>query len=314
MKMKHELNEILEEFPLPNELTTQLFNELEDRLDQRNFVMSSRFFYYNYRLEWLKKRLAEATVIGNQNTVQKILQHYPEWLIEKRKTLEDKSGRVFFNLSIWEYTLWALDVRYMAPMMLDCIPDGERGNAIHQELAKQLAKVETQGVTYQLNGQSYHERHYDFAILPALANYNLNYSRWNEKSRKEFWCTTIGELQWLLPAHIAQHYCDYENGFNPTPTFKNEKFTRSLRYYNGISGNYENWYSPRSKTEGLGINFAISPVFLYPKEITGAFDMLEDFWVSVDIRALTVLQETRLDDWKLLKERLQGSLLFDCKN
>lgn len=60
-----------------------------------------------------------------------ILKKYPE-LLQERITFTDKSGRVFKDTSIWEYVIWALDMRYMAPMMLECVPHNKQGEVLRK--------------------------------------------------------------------------------------------------------------------------------------------------------------------------------------
>ncbi|KTD19290.1 SidC homolog [Legionella lansingensis] len=305
MQERNELEEQQNPFELlPNELIATIGTHVDGNKRQleysNNFVLTNSLFYntyqqerLRYQRERLKPILIEAVTAGDQDKAQKILQRYPELLLT-RGIIKDQSKRIFKNISVWEYTLWALDVRYMAPMMLNCLPHNEQGEAIRLELVKQFDEVETKGVTYELEGVVYHEKHYDFAIIEALKDYAVN-------ETEKCWCTKVGQAQRLVPAHVAQHYCDLEESFYPTPTFKKEEFTRTLNFqlnHHEINQKWETWFS----SSGLGINFAILRAYYH---YAISFKMA---FVAYDLAAMTTLRDVRIEDLALLKQQLQKPL------
>ncbi|KTD19291.1 SidC homolog [Legionella lansingensis] len=294
---------------LPNELIATIGRHVDEdkkQLENSNsFVLTCSLFYNAYQQERLNyKRLIisldQAVTVGNQDKAKTILQKHPELLLA-RGTIIDKSGRVFRNTSVWEYTLWALDVRYMAPMMLNCLPHNEQGEAIRLALDKQFDEIETKGITYELNGKLYNEKHYDFAIIAALTDYQTNFHVREWHMRDRCWCTKVGQTQRLVPAHVAQHYCDPEESFDSTPTFKKENFIRSLEFYNEVDEEWVNWFS----TPGLGVNFAVSRSWSEKANLTSRgyfFSLLQD------LDAMLALQKARTEDLALLKQQLQKPL------
>ncbi len=283
---------------LPWELTKRIL--LEQPEDQKNIALSCGLF----NQLTLHERLAYAVTAGHQDSVEAILKKHPELLVE-RLSFRDKSGRLFRDTTVWEYVLWALDVRYMAPMMLQCLPHSEQGDALRTELDEQFDKVEKNGVTYELAGQSYTESHYDFAIIAALTDYVGNFANRDPAARGRAWCTIVGGSQWLVPAHVVQHYCDPDESFDPIPKFTKVKLTRSLKFYNWTTNKYESWYASRSCSSGLGLNFAIARSGS-ARSCGGG--RRAGWWQeasAIDLAAMTTLCDVRTKDLDLLKQQLQ---------
>ncbi|WP_147292358.1 hypothetical protein [Legionella hackeliae] len=280
---------------LPNETMNIIVKALDDEpIAQRNFNLSCRFFYNNYNEQWFMQQLINAVVSGNQDKAQKILQHYPQWMIEKINTINDLSGRSFHNLSLWQYTLWALDVRYMAPMMLQSLPQNAQGEKIRLQLDKQFEAVEVDGVTYELAGNTYYETEYDFDVIWALLKYIA------DKNKDVKTCSLIGQAQRLVPAHVAQHFCNSEEPFQSTSSFKKEQFKRTLRFYNSISEKFEHWFSSQ-----LGLSFAIvggTPLGAV------AYPIISKRTAENELEALRTLRKRRTKDLIILKKQLQNPI------
>ncbi|KTD08143.1 hypothetical protein [Legionella jamestowniensis] len=298
-KIEREEKSLFED--VPNEVINIIVDALNKEPEaQRNLNLSCRFFYNNYHQQWLMLHLIDACICGNQEKAQKILQRYPELMIEKKDKITDLSGRTFYNLSVWQYILWALDVRYMAPMMLHCLPHTEEGEAMRLQLAKQLDEVETHGVIYELNGNTFNEKHYDFAIISVLsAYYNECYSLSDTPISTRI--KSISDAQQLVPAHVAQHYCDTNVPFTPTPTFKKEQFTRSLNCYLGANS-LGNWFAC---LKSLGHSYAISKA--WSTQATLRLDFPSEI-AMVDWVALFTLKKARNADLAFLKQQLQKPL------
>lgn len=309
MKRKYEENETLFDL-LPNELIAAIGHHVDEnkqRIESSDsFVLTCSLFYNAYQQERLKHKrliigLAQSVVEGNQDQAERFLQKNPELLLT-RITITDQSGRIFRNITVWEYTLWSLDVRYMASMMLQCLPHNKQGEEIRLILEKQFDEIETRGVTYELNGAIHQEKHYDFAIINELNEYLNNFNRQDWDTRDQYWRLKVGQAQRLVPAHVAQHYCDPEEPLDPIPTFKKEKFTRSLEFYNWNGDERRNWYSD----SGLGVDFAMNRAW---GEKTHSSTRGYFFGSSATRDALIALQKARIEDLALLKQQLQKSLL-----
>ena len=103
--------------------------------------------------------------LGAQDEMKAILKEHPENLLVAA-SLRDISGAVFESITVFQHAIWAMDIRYMAQMMLDCIPQNEQGEKIRVELMRQYQDLKTKGVSYTLRGVKYEEqRHFDLQDL-----------------------------------------------------------------------------------------------------------------------------------------------------
>jgi len=191
--------------------------------------------------------------LGAQDEMEPILRQHPEDLLVY-SPLRDISGAVFEPISLFKHAIWTKDVRYMANMMLDCLPQNAIGEAIRLELVLQYKELMAKGVTYQLKGVR-HENEHHFNVQPlitALHTYVENYNDWTEERREKHWCTIVGLAQTLIPAHIRHHYCDPEEAFWNSPNLQKPKLKRSLEIYNWILGKSQLW---SEGLDGLGRDF-----------------------------------------------------------
>lgn len=246
---------------------------------------------------------------GNQEEAAKILKEHPELLVHSGSVI-DPSGRHFKKIKPFELVLWTMDVRYMANMVLDCIPKDEKGKEIRIELLKQYkaviedfdAEKKTGGVHYTLNGEKHHEKHFDFQpLINALDTYVKNHDGWNKRERKIHWCQAVGKKQGMLPMHVRHHYCDPDESFDPTPTFDKKELKRNLKFYNHVKNEELVW---DSGLVGLGINFGISRADSESECGTesgrGA--------VEIDLAAVISLCKMRMGELELLKKQLVQSI------
>ncbi len=213
------------------------------------------------RLQKMANKLLLQVMRGEQDMAENILKIRPD-LLMMTGTATDYSGRTF-ETTAFRYALWALDIRYMCNMMLDCLPCSPQGKAINQELLTQFKSQTQEGLDYELDGMTIHEAHYDFApIKAAIQTYVNEYDNWyatsNWDAMRHQWSNVVGLAQRYLPANVAQHYCDTDEEFPPAPPFNKKTFKRSLEFKNYISGVWEFWFEPVSSTSGLGVNFGIA--------------------------------------------------------
>lgn len=89
-------------------------------------------------------KLLTHVVRGEQKEAESILKCLPE-LLTVRDRVVDPSGRDFYQVSPWEYMLWAMDTRYMGQMMLNCIPEGSEGDGIRQACIAQYQAIHANG-------------------------------------------------------------------------------------------------------------------------------------------------------------------------
>jgi hypothetical protein len=193
--------------------------------------------------------------LGAQDEMEVILKEHPEDLLAYRP-LRDISGAVFEHISIFKHAIWTKDVRYMANMMLDCLPQNAKGEEIRLKLVEQYKELMSNGVVYYLHGVKHaNELHFNLQpLITALSTYVENYNHWTEEQREKHWCTVVGLAQTLIPAHIRHHYCDPGEGFGNNPDFKKPKLKRSLEIFNWLLKESQLW---TEGLVGLGSDFGI---------------------------------------------------------
>ena len=304
---------------LHQDVTANVMSDYLSEKDKSALNLTSKTtqgLFQPHRLQKMANKLLLQVMHGEQEKAAKILKIHPE-LLMMTGFATDYSGRTF-ETTAFRYALWALDTRYMCNMMLDCLPDSEKGEDIQKALLEQFEAHEQDGVLYKLNGETIRETHYDFSPLKAvLQTYANEYDNWyannNRIAMKNQWSKVVGLAQRYVPAHVAQHYCDPDEAFDPTPPFNKKTFERSLEFYNYDTRAEEFWFaavSPTS-TSGLGIDLGI-----FRGELAGCpwgvgsrwYGLLTRGDVIDDLAALTALCEVRTSDLVPLMQRLQGPI------
>ena len=294
---------------LPQDIIEHEIGEYLTEKDKSALALTSRTTQHLFqpdRLQMMVNKLLLAVMHGEQDRAEKILKRHPE-LLEMTGKATDYSGRTF-NTTAFQYALWALDTRYMCNMILDCLPNNPKGEAIKQALLTQFKAHEQDGVIYTLNGVTIHETHYNFSsLIEALQTYINNYRGWFETDNlvamKNQWSKVVGLAQRYVPAHVAQHYCDPDESFDPTPLFNKKEFRRSLSFYNCVNKCPEFWFAAVSSTSGLGVNFGIFRVSSAPGAMGRSV-----FRMFADLPAVIALCKVRTADLVSLLLRLQSPI------
>lgn len=216
-------------------------------------------------------------------------------LLNVKRRIIDLSGRIFENITAFQYALWALDSR-MWKIMLKYLPKNEQGHKIGEELRIQYHS-QAQGLTYRLDGELFIESHFNFqqTILKELQtqldlrNYT-GVKDWNVMSKQ--WIEGVGGAQRLLPAHVVYEYCFEERSFQSTPDFTTYP-KPSNYFYNNLTKRIESWSMYNTR---LGIDFA---VYKRPHEDGRASCVGNYFSMGVrqDLRAMTELFKVRTNDF-----------------
>ncbi len=269
----------------------------------RLFELRPNFTLINkVEAHYFEPKLVECSVGANQEQMQRLLRLHPA-LAAKKHLFTDWSGRTF-NCSVFEYAFWSKDLKYMCPMMLDCLPLNEEGEAIRIALKEQAQAILDNGLSYQLNGTYYQEKFFSLEPLKlALKTYIDNFAGWDLAQREKHWCTVVGPEQERLTAYIRQHYCDPEESFYDKPTFTKAKFKRSLEFINWVkNGITEIW---GAGVIGLGVNFAIGGALA--RRLRGGGAVASG--ATLDLAAITALDKMRTEtDLPLLMQRLDSPL------
>ena len=312
---EHAIGEYLTEkdksaLALTSKTTQGLFQPHLTEKDKSALVLTSKTTQGLFQPHRLQNKLLLQVMHGEQDKAEKILKRHPE-LLEMEGEATDYSGRTF-KTTAFRYALWALDTRYMCNMMLDCLPSSPQGEAIKQALLTQFKAHKQDGVFYKLNGETIHEKHYDFSpLIEALQTYVNHFNDWhanNFDAMRNQWYKVVGLAQRYVPAHVAQHYCDPDESFDPTPQFNKKTFKRALEFhnYNYITCKREFWFAPGSSTSVLGVNFGI-----FRGDVIAAWALdwpapLQE--ARIDSAALTALCEARTRDLVPLMQRLEGPI------
>ena len=243
------------------------------------------------------RKLLHYVVRGEHEQVKSILKKEIN-LIVQRGSVTDCSGAAFDNISAFEYVSWALD-KHMWAAMIACIPQDEEGKKVFARLYAQYNKVNTDGVTYRLNGKTITEKHFDFenTIIKELQTQvdSINApgaKNWEAIDKQ--WREGVGGAQKRLPMHIVDEYCSNEP-FYPVPKFISQPKS-SKQFYHWVTDKNENWFSVDSK---LSVDFAI-----YKGVNRRASPGVRAAW-RCDLDAMTALCKVRTNDFIDLKSQLE---------
>ncbi|HAT2067762.1 TPA: F-box protein [Legionella pneumophila] len=293
---------------LPPELKIETAQNLSNR-DLANLAQTSKYHLALFKPVIDVRKLLHHVTRGEHDVVKAMLKQDIN-LIFKRGFVMDCSGREFENVSPFEYALWALD-KHMWTKMITCVPQNEEGKRIFEILIGQYNKVNTDGVTYRLNGKTITEKHFDFenTIIKELQTQVDLINAPEEKNWKAInkrWREGVGGAQKLLPMHIVDEYCSDEP-FYPVPKFTSQPKS-SKQFYNWKTKRYENWFSVDSK---LSVDFAIYKGWRrVPWRRAGR--MLASLGIiAFDLDAMTALCKVRTNDFIDLKSQLEDQMTLD---
>ena len=256
------------------------------------------------------RKLLHHVTRGEHDAVKAMLKK-DKSLIFKRGIVTDCSGREFENISAFEYALWALD-KHMWAAMIACIPQNEEGRKVFERLIAQYNKVNTDGVTYKLNGETITEQHFDFnnTIIKEL---QTQIDLINEPGVKNWaaidkqWIEGVGSAQNLFPMHVVYEYCRSDEPFYPVPKFTSQPKS-SKQFFNWITVKDENWFSVDSK---LSVDFAV-----YKGQHGGAWGRAAAGGMAgrADLAAVTALCKVRTKDFIDLESQLKAQITPDNRH
>lgn len=237
---------------------------------------------------------------GEQDKMQILLKQDPKLLLTSAP-LTDISGAYFESITVFQHAIWAGDVKFMANMMLDCLPEDKIGEAIRIELWEQCQRLMTEGISYTRQGVKYKDSQFTLEpLINALAAYKERYHNWDDAKRKDHWCRIIGGEQARLPAHLRHHYCGSHMLFYSKPHFFDKNLNRTLGFHHWESNEYQLW---SAALPNLGLNFAICRTGLLPPlgiecvglaNAQGDFAVLSTLWqkrTQIDLPALILRLE-----------------------
>ncbi len=291
---------------LPPELKSEPAQNLSNR-DLVNLAQTSKYHLALFQPVIDVRKLLHHVTRGEHDVVKAMLKQDIS-LIFKRGKVTDCSGREFENISGFEYALWALD-KHMWAKMITCVPQNEEDKRIFEKLIAQYNKVNTDRVTYRLNGKTITEKHFDFenTIIKELQTQVDSINAPGVKSWDTIdnqWREGVGGAQKRLPMHIVDEYCSNEP-FYPVPKFITQPKS-SKQFYNWATDKDENWFSVDSK---LSVDFAIyrgsgaAPVARAGGAAWGVR--------RIELVAMTALCKVRTNDFIDLKSQLEDQMTLD---
>ncbi|KTC86769.1 hypothetical protein [Legionella brunensis] len=290
---------------LPKELKIETAPNLSNR-ELANLSITSKYHFNLFEPLIAVRKLLHHVTRGEHDAVKAMLKKDMS-LIFKRGIVTDCSGREFESISAFEYALWALD-KHMWAAMIECIPSNEEGRKVFARLIAQYNKVNTDGVTYKLNGKTITEQHFDFnnTIIKELQTQvdSINapgVKNWDAIDKQ--WREGVGSAQNLFPMHVVYEYCS-DQPFYPVLNFTSQPKS-SKQFYNCITEKHENWFSVDSK---LSVDFAIykAPLGLRASRAARLPPAGAD-----DLDAMTALCKVRTNDFLDLKSQLEDQMTLD---
>lgn len=301
-----------------NELPPELKNETAQNLSDRDLVhlaQTSKYHLALFKPAIDVRKLLHHVTRGKHDVVKAMLTQDIS-LIFKRGKVTDCSGREYENISGFEYALWALD-KHMWAAMIECIPSNEESKKVFAQLIAQYNKVNTEGVTYRLNGKTITEKHFDFenTLIKELQTqvYSINEPGANRAVIAKQWREGVGGAQKRLPMHIVDEYCSNEP-FYPVPEFTSQpKSTK--QFYNWATEKDENWFRGDSK---LSVDFAIYKAvgrWVCGGRAAGGVARRCGPRAAgasrLDLDAMTALCKVRINDFIDLKSQLEDQMTLD---
>ncbi|MBA2710954.1 MAG: F-box protein [Tatlockia sp.] len=295
----------------PEELKQQIGN-YSPLKDLQALACTSKTHHQLFKPLLNVRRFLRDVVQGDYDQVEARLMDNINYLTTTWQ-VTDCSGRTFFNISGFQYALWALD-KHMWLKMLNCLPHKEEDTKVKALLLKQYQALKENGVTYKLKGKIITERHFDFentlirALRTQVNDANKRIKSWSKID--EQWREDVGSAQKLLPMHVIYEYCS-EEPFHPLPAFI-ERPPMNRLYCNRIKNKWRNWSHADSR---LGVDFAIFKggqrwAEGHGGRVRGGYlDML--VIATRDLRAIETLYDLRTAEFISLEFLLRDPLEFN---
>jgi hypothetical protein len=250
---------------LPNAVLTDVLMPLFSMDAKAKSRASCQVFYKQSQLEMAVGKLLTHVARGEQDQAEAMLKENPNLLLHQGN-VTDYSGRKFYNITAFQYALWAYD-RHMWNMLLKYFP----GNKIEEKdhALEQLQKLE--------NRYGYWGRHYDWGIARKISN----------------------ESQKLVPAHVANEYCRLDRCMLGTFINRRGVLIKNV----GEPSFHEEVHLPRSFKVGSGHWYPLDAHSVLCKETVigrGAFpqaDVASEDCLSKDAHAMNRLRQVRQSEY-----------------
>jgi hypothetical protein len=304
------MKELINQFPyfdkIPNDIISVIASYLQKIKPKEDKDISAlvtthkrpHALFQPNRLGNLLSLLLMAVPRGKQNEAERIVDMHPELQLEPG-TLTDYAGRIFMNITAYEYAYWAKDTH------MCCMLEKHMSSEIKAEMLKRCENIEKNGLTYIQQGVKVTgSKHFDFTPLKtALQNYIDGYSHWckrnNWTAMRAAWMQ-VGLAQHNLPVHVLNEYCRKDRSFDPKPTFKEDSLPRELTFYS-LTTETEQSLLPFIVAGRLGVDLALTRMNCGTAQ--GASVRV---WIpKLDLEAINQLDKVRTNDLALLRNQLR---------
>lgn len=295
---------------LPDDMQYEIASQFSKISDLARLAQTCKTYrgFFKTQLDQLAvNQLLIYVVRGQKSKAEKMIKAQPA-LLNMRGKVTDYSGRTFHNITPFEYTLWALD-RHMWETMLRAVREHKNEQECMVGLHQQYQNYkEGDGLTYELLGIAYKEKHYDFSVIARLKNYHESYSFIHStQGHDQCWAKGVGGAQKLLPVHVVYEYCSRRT-FNPTPEFTETDLPEKMQVCDFILGRLDNWFDLTSNE--LGSRYGILHDWDDEYQISSV--LVHSTWnlvsVQQNIDALTALCNQRKAEYEKLASSLKISI------
>lgn len=201
-------------------------------------------------------QILKLIVYGHRYEANRQLMQNPALLLEESDVM-DYSGRLFKNITAYEYAYWAKD-RHACRLL-----EAHMDKAIKAAILARCEAMESVGISYEQYGHIIkNSKHFDFnPLIAALKYYVENYELWRDRSNWEAMgeaLLTIGWEQRNVPVHVANEYCRLDRSFEPNPDFNEDSLPENLSVFNYKTESEEAWFPLKTAdANDLGVNFSI---------------------------------------------------------
>ncbi len=202
-----ELTNIIQEYLIKNDKFTRVTSEQPDEF--RSIFLQPRLENSSLgsSLPRETQEFLNYVAAGKQGEAEAMLRVNRD-LILARGTVTDHAGRIFKEITGFQYAVWALDYN-MWEMLKRYLPIKE-------------AREQGEGFSHG-SWVGEHGKHVGWdKLIEELLTVSYMFRVESPKEADRRWVDKIGKLQTLLPMHALQEYCQPNRLFSPCPDFHSQ--------------------------------------------------------------------------------------------